>query len=228
MGERGWRVLAADGRGGDDGEGTVIEVAIIVLSIVVVLLCVFCLFYYNPKEDHDDRGQKIINRIRTKRFKPAKKLVRVRPREELQARYNPAQGHWGFRTAVVQPSKVTSLAGATIDGVALSPMDKRRRRERERRQDEMYARRARGGASPNNRVVQGVYGAAVAGRRIEHGSSDECLTGRWCFHSELTQMANFPVDVHRQLLSEIVDFVLCALRREKKTIWCPCTHYGAN
>ena len=113
--------------------------AIIVLSIVVVLLCVFCLFYYNPKEDHDDRGQKIINRIRKKRFKLAKKLVRVRPREELQACYNPAQGHWGFRTAVVQPSKVTSLAGATIDGVALSPMDKRRRRERERRQDEHTA-----------------------------------------------------------------------------------------
>ena len=169
----GERVLVGgggDGQGGDSGEGPFIIAAILILSVGLCFLCLWCLRLQNAPFKGENNGKKIIARIRKKHFKPAKRMVRVRPVQEIKAQYNPNVGHWGFKTAPVQHSaQVTSLKSATIAGAQLSPMDRKRLRERERVRDDYYARRARGDGSPNNRVVMAIYGGAADGHRL--GSS---------------------------------------------------------
>ena len=105
-----------DGQGGDSGEGSFIIAAIVILSVGFCFLGLWCLRLRNAPFKGENKGKKIIARIRKKRFEPAKRIVRVRPVHEIKARYNPNVGHWGFKTAPVQHSaQVTSLKTATTD-----------------------------------------------------------------------------------------------------------------
>ena len=102
-----------------------------ILGVGLCFICLWCIRIMSVQSKEENTGKKIIARIRKKHFKPAKRVIRVRPVQEIKARYNPNVGHWGFKTAPVQHSdQVTSLKTATIAGAQLSPMDRKRQRER--------------------------------------------------------------------------------------------------